>query len=96
MSCDIGTMLSNISVMPCSISTMSCDIGTMLSNISVMPCSISTMSCDISAMTIDIGNMQCGAQLLSGRIQDSQSREPGLESPLLVFRSSGFQSLFCA
>ena len=32
--------------------------------------------------------MICGARYLSGRMPGSQSREPGLESPLLPFRSS--------
>ena len=32
---------------------------------------------------------QCGARWLSGRMPDSQSREPGFESPLIPFRSLG-------
>ena len=31
----------------------------------------------------------CGARWLSGRMPDSQSREPGFESPLIPFRSLG-------
>ena len=31
----------------------------------------------------------CGAPQLSGRMPDSQSRDPGFESPLLPFRSVG-------
>ena len=31
----------------------------------------------------------CGARWLIGRMPDSQSREPGFESPLIPFRSLG-------
>ena len=31
----------------------------------------------------------CGARWLSGRMPDSQSRQPGFESPLIPFRSLG-------
>ena len=36
-----------------------------------------------------ISDSLCGARWLSGRMPDSQSREPGFESPLIPFRSLG-------
>ena len=33
--------------------------------------------------------LNCGARWLSGRMPDSQSREPGFESPLIPMRSLG-------
>ena len=44
-------------------------------------------SFEIKTSSLHLGPTLCGARWLSGRMPDSQSREPGFESPLIPFRS---------